>query len=69
MHLHNRSMDVVGLGWIDTEGDTGDSLRPEQKEIMDGSLRRFFIDGERSLLVKTPTGLGKTRIVLESVPG
>jgi superfamily II DNA or RNA helicase len=60
-------MDVVGLGWMDTEGNTGDSLRPEQKEILDGLVRRFFVDSDRFLLVEAPTGVGKTRIALEFV--
>jgi superfamily II DNA or RNA helicase len=50
-----------------TEGDTDNGLRPDQKEILDGLLRRFFVNGERSLLVETPTGVGKTRIALEFV--
>jgi superfamily II DNA or RNA helicase len=44
-----------------------DSLRPEQKEILDGLVRRFFVDGEGCLLVEAPTGVGKTRIALEFV--
>jgi superfamily II DNA or RNA helicase len=44
-----------------------DSLRPEQKEILDGLVRRFFFDGERCLLVEAPTGVGKTRIALEFI--
>jgi Rad3-related DNA helicase len=47
---------------MDTEEGTNDSLRPEQKEILDGLVRRFFVDGERCLLVEAPTGVGKTRI-------
>ena len=43
------------------------SLRPEQKEILDGLVRRFFVGGERCLLVEAPTGVGKTRIALEFV--
>jgi superfamily II DNA or RNA helicase len=45
----------------------GNGLRPEQKEILDGLVRRFFVDGERSLLIEAPTGVGKTRIALEFV--
>jgi superfamily II DNA or RNA helicase len=52
---------------MDTEDNTGYSLRPEQKEILDGLVRRFFVDGERCLLVEAPTGVGKTRIALEFV--
>jgi hypothetical protein len=52
---------------MDTEDNTGYSLRPEQKEILDGLVRRFFFDGERCLLVEAPTGVGKTRIALEFV--
>jgi type I site-specific restriction endonuclease len=50
-----------------TEEGTNDGLRPEQKEILDGLVRRFFVDGERCLLVEAPTGVGKTRIALEFV--
>jgi superfamily II DNA or RNA helicase len=49
------------------EKGADDSLRPEQKEILDGLVRRFFVDGERCLLVEAPTGVGKTRIALEFV--
>jgi hypothetical protein len=49
------------------EKGSDDSLRPEQKEILDGLVRRFFVDGERCLLVEAPTGVGKTRIALEFV--
>jgi superfamily II DNA or RNA helicase len=52
---------------MDTEDNTGYSLRPEQKEVLDGLVRRFFVDGERCLLVEAPTGVGKTRIALEFV--
>jgi superfamily II DNA or RNA helicase len=52
---------------MDTEERTNDSLRPEQKEILDVLVRRFFVDGERCLLVEAPTGVGKTRIALEFV--
>jgi superfamily II DNA or RNA helicase len=52
---------------MDTEEGTNDSLRPEQKEVLDGLVRRFFVDGERCLLVEAPTGVGKTRIALEFV--
>jgi superfamily II DNA or RNA helicase len=45
----------------------GDGLRPEQKEILDDLVKRFFVDGERCLLVEAPTGVGKTRIALEFV--
>jgi superfamily II DNA or RNA helicase len=47
--------------------EANDGLRPEQKEILDGLVRRFFVDGERCLLVEAPTGVGKTRIALEFV--
>jgi ERCC4-related helicase len=30
-------------------------------------VRRFFVGGERCLLVEAPTGVGKTRIALEFV--
>jgi type I site-specific restriction endonuclease len=50
-----------------TEEGTNDGLRPEQKEILDGLVRRFFVDRERCLLVEAPTGVGKTRIALEFV--
>jgi type I site-specific restriction endonuclease len=50
-----------------TEEGTNDGLGPEQKEILDGLVRRFFVDGERCLLVEAPTGVGKTRIALEFV--
>jgi superfamily II DNA or RNA helicase len=49
------------------EKGADDSLRPEQKEVLDGLVRRFFFDGERCLLVEAPTGVGKTRIALEFV--
>jgi superfamily II DNA or RNA helicase len=52
---------------MDTEEGTNDSLRPEQKEILDGLVRRFFVDGERCLLIEAPTGVGKMRIALEFV--
>ena len=52
---------------MDTEDNTGYSLRPDQKEILDSLVRRFFVDGERCLLVEAPTGVGKTRIALEFV--
>jgi hypothetical protein len=42
---------------MDIEDNTGYSLRSEQKEILDGLVRRFFVDGERCLLVEAPTGL------------
>jgi hypothetical protein len=48
-----------------TEEETNDSLRPEQREFLDGLLRRFFVDGEKCLLVEAPTGVGVTRIALE----
>jgi superfamily II DNA or RNA helicase len=47
--------------------EAGDGLRPEQKEVLDGLVKRFFFDGERCLLVEAPTRVGKTRIVLEFV--
>jgi type I site-specific restriction endonuclease len=50
-----------------TEEGTNDGLRPEQKKILDGLVRRFFVDGERCPLVEAPTGVGKTRIALEFV--
>jgi superfamily II DNA or RNA helicase len=49
------------------EEEANNSLRPEQKEILDSLVRRFFVDGERCLLVEAPTGVGKTRIALEFV--
>jgi type I site-specific restriction endonuclease len=52
---------------MDTEEGTNDGLRPEQKEILDGLVRRFFFDSERCLLVEAPTGVSKTRIALEFV--
>jgi superfamily II DNA or RNA helicase len=52
---------------MDIEDRACDSLRPEQKEILEGLVRRFFVDGERCLLVEAPTGVGKTRIALEFV--
>jgi superfamily II DNA or RNA helicase len=61
--IHERNQ----LGRMDTEEGTNDGLRPEQKEILDGLVRRFFVDGERCLLVEAPTGVGKTRIALEFV--
>jgi superfamily II DNA or RNA helicase len=60
IHEHNP------LGRMDVEG-AGDGLRPEQKEVLDGLVKRFFFDGERCLLVEAPTGVGKTRIALEFV--
>jgi type I site-specific restriction endonuclease len=50
-----------------TEEGTNEGLRPKQKEILDGLVRRFFFDGERCLLVEAPTGVGETRIALEFV--
>jgi ERCC4-related helicase len=47
--------------------EAGDGLRPEQKEILNSLVKRFFFDGERCLLVEAPTGVGKTRIALEFV--
>jgi hypothetical protein len=52
---------------MDIEEGANDGLRPEQKEVLDGLVRRFFFDGERCLLVEAPTGVGKTRIALEFV--
>ena len=52
---------------MDIEEGANDGLRPEQKEILDGLIKRFFVDGERCLLVEAPTGVGKTRIALEFV--
>jgi len=49
------------------EEGTADSLRPAQREILDGLFKRFFTDGDRSLLIEAPTGVGKTRIALEFV--
>jgi superfamily II DNA or RNA helicase len=49
------------------EGGIGDDLRLVQREVLDGLVRRFFVDGERCLLVEAPTGVGKTRIALEFV--
>jgi superfamily II DNA or RNA helicase len=49
------------------EEGANNSLRPEQKEILDRLVRRFFVDGERCLLVEAPTGVGKARIALEFV--
>jgi superfamily II DNA or RNA helicase len=49
------------------EKESDNSLKPEQKEILDRQVRRFFVDGERCLLVEAPTGVGKTRIALEFV--
>jgi hypothetical protein len=31
-----------------------DSMRPEQKEVLDSLVRRFFDDGKRCLLVERP---------------
>ena len=47
------------------EEEANNSLRPEQKEVLDSLVKRFFFDGERCLLVEAPTGVGKTRIALE----
>jgi replicative superfamily II helicase len=52
---------------MDIEEGANDGLRHEQKEVLDGLVRRFFFDGERCLLVEAPTRVGKTRIVLEFV--
>jgi superfamily II DNA or RNA helicase len=52
---------------MDVEKGSDDGLRPEQKEILDGLVKRFFVDGERCLLVEAPTGVGKTRVALEFV--
>ncbi len=49
------------------EEGIGDDLRPGQRELLDWLFKRFFVDGERSLLVEAPTGVGKTRIALEFV--
>ena len=49
------------------EKGADDGLRPEQKEILDGLVGRFFVGGERCLLVEAPTGVGKTRVALEFV--
>jgi superfamily II DNA or RNA helicase len=61
--IHERNQ----LGRMGIEERTDDSLRPEQKEILDSLVRRFFVDSERCLLVEAPTGVGKTRIALEFV--
>jgi len=47
--------------------EAGYGLRPEQKEVLNGLVKWFFVDGERCLLVEAPTGVGKTRIALEFV--
>jgi superfamily II DNA or RNA helicase len=52
---------------MDIDEKANDGLRPEQKEILDRLVRRFFVGGERCLLVEAPTGVGKTRIALEFV--
>jgi superfamily II DNA or RNA helicase len=52
---------------MDIEEGANDGLRPEHKEILDSLVKRFFVDGERCLLVEAPTGVGKTRIALEFV--
>jgi ERCC4-related helicase len=52
---------------LGVESGTAGGLRPEQKENLDGLLKRFFIDGERSLLIEAPTGVGRTRVALEFV--
>jgi superfamily II DNA or RNA helicase len=52
---------------MDIEEGANDGLRPEQKEVLDGLVKRFFVDGERCLLVEAPTGVGKTRVALEFV--
>jgi superfamily II DNA or RNA helicase len=52
---------------MDIEKGANDGLRPEQKEVLDGLVKRFFVDGGRHLLVEAPTRVGKTRIVLEFV--
>jgi superfamily II DNA or RNA helicase len=49
------------------EGGIVEDLRLEQREVLDGLFKRFFIDGKRSLVVETPTGVGKTLIALEFV--
>jgi superfamily II DNA or RNA helicase len=49
------------------EGGIADDLRLGQREVLDGLFKRFFIDGKRSLVVETPTGVGKTLIALEFV--
>jgi superfamily II DNA or RNA helicase len=49
------------------EKESDNSLKPEQKEILDRLVRRFFVDGERCHLVEAPTGVGKRRIALEFV--
>jgi superfamily II DNA or RNA helicase len=61
--IHERNQ----LGRMDIEEGANDGLRPEQKEILDGLVKRFFVDGRRCLLVEAPTGVGKTRIALEFV--
>jgi Rad3-related DNA helicase len=60
--IHERNP----LGGMGVE-EAGDGLRPEQKEILDGLVKRFFVDGRRCLLVEAPTGVGKTRVALEFV--
>jgi Rad3-related DNA helicase len=61
IHGHNQ------LGRMGIEKRAYYSLRPEQKEVPDSLVRRFFVDGERCLLVEAPIGVGKTRIALEFV--
>jgi superfamily II DNA or RNA helicase len=60
--IHERNP----LGGMGVE-EAGDGLRPEQKEVLDSLVKRFFVDSERCLLFEAPTGVGKTRIALEFV--
>jgi superfamily II DNA or RNA helicase len=62
IHGYNNRMRRLGV-----ESGTAGGLRPAQKENLDGLRKRFFIDGERSLLIEAPTGVGKARIALEFV--
>ena len=52
------------LGRMGIEDGAGDGLRPGQRELLDWLFKRFFGDGERSLLVEAPTGMGNTRVAL-----
>jgi hypothetical protein len=38
------------------EEEANDSPRPEQKEVLDGLVRRFFVEGERCLLLRLLLG-------------
>jgi hypothetical protein len=54
---------------LGVESGTAGGLRPKQKENLDGLLKRFFIDGERSLLIEAPRGWAKPGLLWRESSG